>query len=405
MIRLCPNCANKVIYDVSLGALSCDKCGGIFDIEEFDEKYAVPEEDDLMPVDNVQKQMDDAFFKEARKQMMDVSVYTCSTCGAEVIISGTEISTFCVYCGNPTIVFSRIRKINRPDAIIPFSVPKDAAEMLVRAKIRKGLFVPKAIKNFKVESLVGLYIPYHINDIMYRDTVTIEYYYDEKKTKNSSPTRFVKTMSGQCHFDRLTTDACMNLNNELSYRVEPYDVTEIVPFEEDYLLGFYADVPDVDSDDAFNHASSKAKDVVEKQLFDDIEGERHKVLSSHPTTEQLSEPLLALLPMWFLTFKYKGESYTSIINGQTGKVVAGIPVAKNKFMIFSAIITILSIAISIFVTATLVISNPAFAYIIGTAAVTCLPIGIVGFNNAKRSVMRSKSSTTRIFATKRQEGQ
>ena len=33
MIRNCPNCASKIVFDASLGALSCDKCGGIFDVE------------------------------------------------------------------------------------------------------------------------------------------------------------------------------------------------------------------------------------------------------------------------------------------------------------------------------------------------------------------------------------
>lgn len=405
MIRNCPNCASKIVFDASLGALSCDKCGGIFDVEEFDTTYGIPEEDELEPVDDEQKMLDDELFRAARNKMMDVSVYNCGSCGADIIISGTEVSTFCVYCGNPNIVFSRIRKINRPDAIIPFSVPKEDAEGLIRGRLKRGVFVPKEIKNFKTESLVGVYIPYHINDIVYRDTVSIEYYYDEVKSKYSRPTRHVYDMSGQCHFDRLTTDACMNLNNELSYRVEPYDVTEIVPFEEEYLLGFYSDIPDVDYDDAFIHASNKARDVVMNELFDKVQGTKKKIIISHPTTEMVSEPLLALLPMWFLTYKYQGELYTCIVNGQTGKVVAGIPLAKKKFTSFCLTLAIVSTIVAVGISVFLAISQPQFLIYIFILALSQLGVGIAGFRSAKRSLMRSRSSVTRQYANNRQKGQ
>ncbi|MCQ2467091.1 MAG: hypothetical protein MJ166_06190 [Clostridia bacterium] len=405
MIRNCPNCASKVVFDASLGALSCDRCGGIYDVEEFDAKYAIPEEEDLLPSDDPQRKADDDLFREAHKRMIDVNVYTCSSCGADVIVSNTEASTFCVYCGNPNIVFSRIRKISRPDAIIPFSIPKEAAEGIIRGRLKKGLFVPSAIKRFKTESIVGVYIPYHINDIIYRDTISVEYYYDDQKTKNSRPTRHLYNMSGQCHFDRLTTDACMNLNNELSYRVEPYNIEEIVPFEDDYLLGFYSDIPDVDYDDAFIHASHKARDVAYQDVFNKIEGTRKKIISSHPSTEMVSEPLLALFPMWFLTYKYKGEQYTCVVNGQTGKVVAGVPLAKYKFAIFSTVLAIVTIALGLIASLTLSITEPVYLIYLAIFAIGQLGIGIAEFERARKSVMRSKSSITRMYATNRQKGQ
>lgn len=38
----------------------------------------------------------------------------------------------------------------------------------------------------------------------------------------------------------------------------------------------------------------------------------------------------ALLPAWFLTFKYDDKPYTILVNGQTGKMVGAVPAAKAK---------------------------------------------------------------------------
>ena len=40
----------------------------------------------------------------------------------------------------------------------------------------------------------------------------------------------------------------------------------------------------------------------------------------------------ALLPAWFMTFWYRHELYTILVNGQTGKVVGNIPVNKRSFI-------------------------------------------------------------------------
>lgn len=408
MIRNCPNCASKIVYDISLGALSCDKCGGIYDVEEFDAMYGIPDDEDIVPAEDAEKSfIDNELIKEAHKKMMDVSIFNCSSCGGEIIVSSTEASTFCIYCGNPNIVFSRIKKINRPDAIIPFSIPKEVAEVLLRTKLKKGLFVPKAIKNFNTDSLVGIYVPYHINNIRYRDTFSMEYYVEEGNGRARKSVRKVFYISGECVFDRLTTDACTNLNDELTYHVEPYDVVEAVPFENEYLLGFYSDIPDVSFDEAFNVACKKAKDVIYDDIQKRVDGSRKKILMSDPQIENLSEPLLALMPMWFLSYTYKGQKYTSVINGQTGKIVGGVPIDKFKFITSAILVGLLSFILAVFIGSIIPVTSDSiqlnvYCSIIALASIT---YGVTSFIRAKKALMRSSSNITRLFATKRQGGQ
>ncbi|MBR5305540.1 MAG: hypothetical protein IKU47_01315, partial [Oscillospiraceae bacterium] len=39
----------------------------------------------------------------------------------------------------------------------------------------------------------------------------------------------------------------------------------------------------------------------------------------------------ALLPVYMLTTKYKGEDYLFAMNGQSGKLIGNLPVCKKKF--------------------------------------------------------------------------
>lgn len=407
MIRSCPNCANKLIFDINMGALSCDKCGGIFDVEEFDAQHAVEEE--IRPADNEFGQFDEELAKEAHKRMMDINVFSCGACGADIIVSNTEASTFCIYCGNPNIVFSRIRKIARPEAIIPFTIPKELAAAILKERLKKGFLTPRALKKVTPESLVGIYVPYYINNLVYKDTISAEYYELESTGYNRRNTQRVRRsymISGSCFFDRLTTDASTNLNDELSYRVEPFDVTQVVPFEEDYLLGFYSDIPDVDEDEAFKTASIRAKEVVHKSVLEMLEGSSKKILSSDPSIDRGSSPLLAMFPMWFLTYKYKGEMNTAIVNGQTGKVVCGVPIDKTKLTITALAIFIPLLLLALFLTPILILSGGIQLYIaIVVFGFGAFLGGLAMIRNVRMANIRSASSTVRRYALRRQGGQ
>lgn len=65
----------------------------------------------------------------------------CSNCAGKLIFN--QASTFCVYCGNPAIVFSRVSKEYRPDGIIPFKITKQEALAKIRKRFEKNPIVPK----------------------------------------------------------------------------------------------------------------------------------------------------------------------------------------------------------------------------------------------------------------------
>jgi hypothetical protein len=56
-----------------------------------------------------------------------------------------------------------------------------------------------------------------------------------------------------------------------------------------------------------------------------------------------------MFPAWFLTFKHKGKPYTIMVNGQTGKVIAGLPFKKNIFYTTLAALAFLLSILAIYI--------------------------------------------------------
>ena len=52
----------------------------------------------------------------------EAKVYTCPSCGAEIVTDATTAATFCYYCHNPVILGGRLDGAYLPDKIIPFEI-------------------------------------------------------------------------------------------------------------------------------------------------------------------------------------------------------------------------------------------------------------------------------------------
>ena len=329
MIRTCKNCAGKIVFDIGQKSLYCEHCGSTFDVSEYDTNE-----------DYIENDVVDTY-----KDMMDCNIYQCNSCGAEISINDTEASTFCIYCGNPAIVFSRVARLKKPDMIIPFEISKDEALNIVRNRIGNGFFIPREIKNFKPELLRGIYIPYYVTKVEHDVSAIISAVQSSGKNSHT----YYHERSGYASLPWITTDASTTLSDSSSQRLEPYALDSAKPFDEDYLVGFYSDMADVDEADAIATAKKRAKTVVEEELFKSVKGSSKKIYNARYDSVVYDKPVTAMLPAWFLTFRYKDKPYTIIVNGQTGKVVGGVPWNKALFItllvITSVIFSVVSIAI------------------------------------------------------------
>lgn len=337
MATLCKNCNHALVYDPDTRTLVCSFCGSSFRAEEV-ESESKKLRQDLKPVSA------NEVYGTKEEKYMDCYIYQCSECGGEIIVNDTEASTYCIYCGNPNVVFSRVAKQRCPEYILPFMISKKKALELVHREIDYGPYVPQEIKDLTVDCIRGIYVPYWIVSATYTDAVVIE---GPRKTSHSGTSLYGR--AGRLKIKDFPIDASQTIPDALTSRLEPFDLARLRPFDEDYLAGFYSNVSDVTYSDLKDAVMKRAQTYFHKEALNDIgvvpikedwsiTGEiviepdvKDHLKASKPHIKLDEDMVYAMLPVWFITFRYEGKPYTILVNGDSGKVVFSIPYLKKKF--------------------------------------------------------------------------
>ena len=327
MATLCRNCGHALVFDPQTQKLCCGACGSAFRPDEIQSESKDYRQD--LKAESAQE-----VYNSKEEQLMDCYVYSCSECGGEIIINGTEASTTCIYCGNPNVVFSRIAKQKCPEFVLPFSITKERAVELVHEKIGKGIFVPKEIKNFSPDLVRGIYIPYWVVNADFANAVVIS---GQVKSGKNSVTRYFGR-AGRMNLKNLPIDASRALSDESSSRLEPFDLKRLKPFDDDYLAGFYSNVSDVTYSDLRSATLNRATEYFNNDAIASVKASSKKVIDSSPSLKLDNDMVYAMLPAWFITFKYKGKHNTILVNGDTGKVVCGLP--WNKILFYTLLVIV-----------------------------------------------------------------
>ena len=236
-----------------------------------------------------------------------------------------------------------------PEYILPFRISKGEAVIRAREAISKGAFVPSGIKNFSVDCCRGIYLPYWLVDIKYNDTVLIAG--QTKKSGDKDATRYYGR-SGYLTLKKFPVDASKALSDDSSTKLEPFNLKNLKPFDEDYLSGFYSDISDVTYEDVKKVALARGKEYFSEEAIKDVGKLGVKaayVLQHGPSAEVDRDMKYAMLPAWFISFDYDGQHHTILVNGDTGKVVCGLPWRKWLFCLTLCGIAAVAAVLSFFV--------------------------------------------------------
>jgi len=128
MIYKCKNCKAALRFDAARNCLLCDYCGEVYSSGQ--EKVSIEIDRTNKQQQEYEKINQEIIKNNANKDYqedslyMNCNIYKCTSCGAELNINNVESSSFCAYCGQPTIMFSRVSKELKPKYIIPFKISK-----------------------------------------------------------------------------------------------------------------------------------------------------------------------------------------------------------------------------------------------------------------------------------------
>ncbi len=401
MATLCRNCGGPLVFKPELNKLFCGKCGSTCRAEEIDNSEKDYLEDiEAVPMKEVYGYEDPDF--------VDRNIYICENCGGEVVVTDTEASTYCIYCGNPTVVFSRVTKQRRPEFIMPFSTTEDEILNLVRNRIQRGFFIPPSLKKVKIEKIRGIYIPYNIVNCRHHDAVILR---GTVKSGNRKRTEYFQR-AGSCEFKNIPLDASVKLNDESSSRLEPYFLENLKVFNEDYLSGFYSDIPDVTKLDIKRAASKRCNEMFLEETQKSIAAQDVQVVANIPHTVVADDPVYAMLPAWFVTFEYKKKPHTVLVNGDTGKVVCALPWSEPLFFVLTTLLALVIAAgaafILYFLFATMFSSHNSSrndGKLLGlfiAGGITAFSLGWKKYKNVMAKMKLTQSARTMNFVKRRQ---
>lgn len=369
----CPACTGPLHYSAKSGKLECDYCGSSFDVAEIEALYARKEAEAAAA-----KQAADAKAEAAQAAKAEAAeaaaasggwdtsdlsrdwgaeadglrVYSCPSCGAELICDQSTAATACPYCGNPAIVPGQFSGALRPDYILPFRLSKDDAVQALRAHYKGKPFLPRSFTSANhIEQIQGVYVPFWLFDggaegaASYRASNTNVFETGDYEITETRHYHVVR--AGSLAFEKIPVDASSKMPDDHMDSIEPFDYAQLRPFSTAYLPGYLADKYDVTIDDSRDRADTRCRETLAQALRDTVTGYGACVTEREDIALRRGKAHYALLPVWMLSTKWRGQDFLFAMNGQTGKLVGDLPTDRGRFWgMFAAIAAPLTVALT-----------------------------------------------------------
>ena len=347
----CPNCGGGLVFDPKTQKFKCEYCLSAFteetlrEMEEAARKSEEASKPGGMPeAEKIESQ------KQAESKMV---LYTCPSCGAELLCDESTAATSCPYCGNPTVVPGQFSGELKPDFILPFRLGKEDAVKALKEHCKGKILLPKAFTNENhVQEIRGVYVPFWMfdgkaqGDARYEATRSHSYTsgdYEITKTEHYDVYR-----AGSVTFEKVPVDASSKMPDDHMDSIEPYDYDELKNFSTAYLPGFLADKYDVSVEESRERADERCMGTLDAALLDSVKGYDTCTRQAGNTDLVRGKVHYALMPVWMLNTRWNGKDFLFAMNGQTGKLVGDLPVSWGKFWgMFAGIAALLSIVGSI----------------------------------------------------------
>ena len=338
----CLNCEAPLQYNAQKLKFYCEYCRSEYTEDELRAHFGDLDEQ----LNNNESVPDDVPAQDVPEGFEDFAsntvIYSCQSCGAEVIADKNTAATFCIYCHNPVVLSNRLTGAFKPQKVIPFKISEEDAQNRFFAFCGKKHFLPKDfISRAELEKIKGVYYPYWLVDSL-KDGIM---YATAKKTRTwrtgdeefTETKTYRVTRAGKIDFRGFPHPALRGEHSKALKYVNPYDDNEFRPFTMAYLSGFLAEKRDTERSDVQAEVDKELEGYAEKIYKDTITG-YDSVTVDNINVHTLNENWeYAMMPVWMMNYNYNGRDYLYAMNGQTGKNYGELPLNKGKLAAFGII--------------------------------------------------------------------
>lgn len=352
----CPNCGAPLAFIPGKKTVSCEYCGTEFETSAIEEMFKTKRELAAKAEEAQQAKWntENAGEEWSSDEAETLHAFTCSSCGAELVCDENTMATECVYCGNPTMLPKRFDGKLKPDLVIPFKKTKEDAVAALKEFYKGHYLLPSNFTaNNRVEAIQPMYVPFWLFD----STIEAQADFKAEKIHRHETAREVITetqvfnchRAGQMRFEKIPADGSKKMDDAYMESIEPFNYSELVPFETGFLAGYLADKYDIAAEECAARADRRVENSAIDVLQSSVQNFTTCSLENSAIIKKDGKVIYAMVPVWILTTRYNDIPYTFMMNGQTGKVVGSLPYDKTKAFIYPAICSLIFVPIIYFI--------------------------------------------------------
>lgn len=306
----CSSCGATLTFNAASAQLSCAHCG-------FENR--IPR--DAGDIEELDYDLELQRLVSTTEQEFH-AVISCESCGADTTHPQHITADRCPFCDTPFVHVERRVQGIRPAAILPFKITREQARDRFSQWLDGLWMAPGDLADSarQVERLRGLYVPYWMFS-----TVATSFYSGQRgrvardsEGHESVTWRYVIGWVKDV-LDWIRVPAGCSLSVEELEALEPWDVANLVPYDDRYLSGFEAESHDHDLADAFKRARAIMDVHIRLRVEGDIGGDRQRIREIKTQHERLQFKHV-LMPVWISSYRYKGRLFRFVVNGRSGAV-------------------------------------------------------------------------------------
>jgi hypothetical protein len=311
----CPQCGGRMSYSLSTSLLTCEYCG-----------YEQPQSGPVAlqaaePLADRAEQVLDFALPTAlgHNWAQDRHRLSCERCGAISLLAPGEKATQCAYCGSHQLIdLSEQGELIDPQVIAVMQVDADQAIQNVRAWLGRGIFTPDNL----LSASNGLRLrPAYYSAWTFDGMLEIQWSCEVREgsgryahwvTSSGVETRF---------FNDVLVSGVRSLTSKELASLEPFNLADVEPFKPEFLAGWPTIIYDRSLADASLVGREQVVRQIRPQMYNMIAlGREKRNLQIGSGNWSGMTYKHVLLPIWIGTYRFKGQEFHLLVNGQTGKV-------------------------------------------------------------------------------------
>ena len=333
----CDTCGSDLRFNPGTAQLVCDHCGNTQAMDaDRNARSGIKELDFRKAVNN----------DLAEAEIEETRVITCPNCAAQTEFDADTHAAECPFCATPVVTDTGLHRHIKPRGLLPFELDERTARAAMTQWLGSLWFAPNGLQDYarKGRAMNGIYVPYWTFDADTKSSYSgqrgDDYFETRTVTRDGKKqqVRVRKTRwrnaSGRVarFFDDVLVLASASLPKRYTDALEPWDLSELEPYQPEYLAGFRAEGYQIELTDGFKEARAYMDRMIQRDVKYDIGGDRQRISDIQTQLNAVTFKHI-LLPVWLAAYKYRGRTFRFVVNGRTGRVQGERPYSAIKIAI------------------------------------------------------------------------